>query len=87
MACNLLLTHPFDPWPHLCPQAAVQTIDALTDSNDEALRELEAARAEADDSRRQLRTVQHERDRLAERTGDLATQVGCLGEGVNRLCG
>ena len=65
----------------------MQTIDALTDSNDEALRELETARAEADDARRQLRTVQHERDRLAAQTGDLATQVGRGGRRVGEVVG
>ncbi|XP_037089681.1 nucleoprotein TPR-like [Pollicipes pollicipes] len=59
-------------------EAAVQTIEALTDSNDEALRELGTARSQADDAMRQLRTAQRERARLAAQCDDLSTQVRVL---------
>ncbi|XP_043193787.1 nucleoprotein TPR-like [Amphibalanus amphitrite] len=55
-------------------EAAVQTINSPTGNNDEALRELETARAKPDGARRRLRIVQHERDRLAAQTADLAMQ-------------
>ncbi|KAF0294738.1 Nucleoprotein TPR [Amphibalanus amphitrite] len=55
-------------------ESAVQTIDSPTGNNDEALRELETARAKPDGARRRLRIVQHERDRLAAQTADLAMQ-------------
>ncbi|KAF0310537.1 Nucleoprotein TPR [Amphibalanus amphitrite] len=55
-------------------EAAMQTIDSPTGNNDEALRELETARPKPDGARWRLRIVQHERDRLAAQTADLAMQ-------------
>ncbi|KAF0308961.1 Nucleoprotein TPR [Amphibalanus amphitrite] len=68
-------------------EAAVQTIDSPTGNNDEALRELETARAKPDGARRRPRIVQHERHRLAAGTADLAMQVCVLLKEVEKARG